>query len=115
MPPWAAPVCERVGYSFVSTAVRVRSEDSRAGRTPAPPAPTMTTSYVRCAVPMAVSAALASRTGGVRRVGIHAQAEREDHEGGQHADAEGCEVEQPLQPETGAGALDALLDDGAEA
>src|SRR3954463_10436957 len=46
MPPWAAPVCERVGYSLVSTAVRARWPDSMAARIPAPPAPTMTTSYL---------------------------------------------------------------------
>ena len=44
MPPWAAPVCDRVGYSLVSTAVRACCVDSMAARMPAPPAPTMTTS-----------------------------------------------------------------------
>src|SRR6476661_4575341 len=46
MPPCAAPVCDRVGYSFVSTAVRARLPDSMAARMPAPPAPTITTSYL---------------------------------------------------------------------
>ena len=41
MPPCAAPVWERVGYSLVSTAVRDRWPASRAARMPAPPAPTM--------------------------------------------------------------------------
>jgi len=38
-PPCAAPVCERVGYSFEITAVRTRSDSSIAARMPAPPAP----------------------------------------------------------------------------
>src|SRR5699024_12260427 len=45
IPPCAAPVCERVGYSFVSTAVRVRCPASLVARMPEPPAPTITTSY----------------------------------------------------------------------
>src|SRR5512132_2645132 len=48
MPPWAAPVWERVGYSLVITAVRARREASSAARRPAPPAPTITTSKVCC-------------------------------------------------------------------
>ncbi len=44
MPPWAAPVWERVGYSFVMTAVFAFGPASIAARIPAPPAPTMTTS-----------------------------------------------------------------------
>ena len=46
MPPCAAPVWDRVGYSLVSTAVRLRLPDSSAARMPAPPAPTMTVSYL---------------------------------------------------------------------
>ena len=45
---WTSPfwqVWDRVGYNFVSTAVRVSLLDSKAARMPAPPAPTMTTSY----------------------------------------------------------------------
>src|SRR5919106_1183338 len=48
MPPWAAPVWERVGYSLVMTAVRARRELSSAARRPAPPAPMITTSKVCC-------------------------------------------------------------------
>src|SRR5919108_5902333 len=48
MPPWAAPVWERVGYSLVMTAVLARLELSSAARSPAPPAPTITTSNVCC-------------------------------------------------------------------
>src|SRR4029450_13041722 len=48
MPPWAAPVWERVGYSLGITAVRGRRELSSAARRPAPPAPTITTSKVCC-------------------------------------------------------------------
>src|SRR2546430_152926 len=44
MPPWAAPVCERVGYSFDTTHVLTVREASRAARRPAPPAPTITAS-----------------------------------------------------------------------
>src|SRR4029453_18056632 len=45
MPPCAAPVWERVGYSFEMTAVRAPGPASIAARIPAPPAPTMTMSY----------------------------------------------------------------------
>src|SRR5215213_4846534 len=48
IPPWAAPVWDRVGYSLVITAVRARRELSSAARRPAPPAPTITTSKVCC-------------------------------------------------------------------
>ena len=44
MPPCAAPVCERVGYSFEMTAVFAPGPASIAARMPAPPAPTMTMS-----------------------------------------------------------------------
>src|SRR5919109_2064648 len=45
IPPWAVPVCERVGYSFEITAVLASPEASSAARSPAPPAPTITASY----------------------------------------------------------------------
>src|SRR4030095_9332844 len=48
IPPWAAPVWERVGYSLVITACRAPRELSSAARRPAPPAPTITTSKVCC-------------------------------------------------------------------
>jgi len=44
MPPCAAPVCERVGYSFEITAVLAFGPASMAALMPAPPAPTMTMS-----------------------------------------------------------------------
>ncbi len=45
MPPWAATVCERVGKTFEMQAVfRPDCEAPRAARSPAPPAPTTTTS-----------------------------------------------------------------------
>jgi hypothetical protein len=46
IPPCAVPVCERVGYSFEITAVLTCSDASMAARSPAPPAPTITASYV---------------------------------------------------------------------
>src|SRR5437764_3589364 len=47
IPPWAATVCERVGNTFVRQAVwsPARLQPTTA-RSPAPPAPTTTTSYV---------------------------------------------------------------------
>src|ERR1700682_1026640 len=53
MPPCAATVWERVGKTFERTAVR-RPElaHSRAARSPAPPAPTMTASNLRIGVVM---------------------------------------------------------------
>ncbi len=44
MPPCAAPVCERVGYSLEMTAVLAFGPASMAARMPAPPAPTITMS-----------------------------------------------------------------------
>jgi hypothetical protein len=47
MPPWAATVCERVGNTFVMHAVRNPAwEQPTVARSPAPPAPTTTTSKV---------------------------------------------------------------------
>jgi hypothetical protein len=43
-PPCAAPVWDRVGYSFEMTAVRTCCDVSSAARMPAPPAPTITAS-----------------------------------------------------------------------
>ena len=46
MPPWAATVCERVGKTLVMQAVRRPfSAMPKVARSPAPPAPTTTTSY----------------------------------------------------------------------
>ena len=47
MPPCAATVCERVGNTLVTQAVRrPASEQPTVARRPAPPAPTTTTSKV---------------------------------------------------------------------
>src|SRR5574337_1372239 len=40
IPPWAAPVCDRIGYSLLSTATLAWGASSRAARNPAPPPPT---------------------------------------------------------------------------
>jgi hypothetical protein len=44
MPPCAAPVCDRVGYSLLITAVLAPREAYSPAISPAPPAPTTTTS-----------------------------------------------------------------------
>src|SRR4029453_14814318 len=67
MPPWAAPVWERVGYSLVMTAVRARLEASRAARRPAPPAPTITTSKVCCWVMGLLGLGVTTHFGGYQR------------------------------------------------
>lgn len=47
IPPCAATVCDRVGKSFVMTAVlKPSATRPNAARSPAPPAPTTTASYV---------------------------------------------------------------------
>src|SRR5690606_2708460 len=47
-PPWAATVCERVGNTLDSTATdKPASANCKEQRTPAPPAPTTTTSHWR--------------------------------------------------------------------
>src|ERR1700742_2209454 len=94
MPPCAAPVCERVGYSLVSTAVRTRGPASMAARMPAPPAPTITTSYLWNCMGGAVLRCFAS-------VAVEVRVEREDHERAQGEDEHGRRVEQHLQPEPG--------------
>src|SRR6185369_11109098 len=78
IPPWAAPVWLRVGYSLVSTAVRTRGPASTAARIPAPPAPTITTSYRCCWI----KARLSELSGDVRVEGddhVGAQYQREPH------------------------------------
>src|SRR4051812_50229549 len=103
MPPWAAPVWDRVGESLVRTAGRTGVEDSSAARMPAPPAPTMTTSYwCVCMVfrTFPVSLRLALRQ---RRGGVDARVEREDDEGAQHEGEHGAEGQQRLQDEAGGG------------
>src|SRR4029453_971664 len=89
IPPWAAPVWDRVGYSLVITAVRARRELSSAPPRPAPPAPTITTSKVCCWV-------ISGLLGGL---------------GGEGEDRQGAEG--PGQADHGRG--DALVDEAAEA
>src|SRR3954447_18540156 len=116
MPPCAAPVCDRVGYSLVRTAVRVRWPDSSAARMPAPPAPTMTTSYLWW-VTMAVlsvpwqASVLADGQGGVR---VDARVEGEDHQRAQDDDDQRREVEQRLEEEPGARLRGVVVDDRAQ-
>src|SRR4030088_1040799 len=51
IPPCAATVCERVGNTLESTAtLNPASDNCRAARSPAPPAPTTTTSKLRFAI-----------------------------------------------------------------
>src|SRR5712671_3222379 len=51
IPPCAATVCERVGNTLESTAtLNPASDNCRAARSPAPPAPTTTTSKLRLAI-----------------------------------------------------------------
>src|SRR5699024_4447011 len=119
MPPWAAPVCDRVGYSLVSTAVRARWPDSMAARMPAPPAPTMTTSYsctcIGVRTPLAASGGFAER-GEEARVGPgRARLEREDDQRAEHDDDGRCHVEDELQRQAGRGALRVVEDDRADA
>ena len=66
MPPWAAPVWERVGYSLVRTAALTpdRASSSAAHR-PAPPAPTMTAWYSWVAMERLSSDVLAHGTPGL--------------------------------------------------
>src|SRR5664279_975137 len=100
MPPCAAPVWDRVGYSLVSTAVRARLPDSRAARIPAPPAPTITTSYVwNCMVCPSADA----------------RVEGEDHEGAHEQHQQGGGVQQHLEPEASGVPLRIVVDDRAQA
>src|SRR5215217_6011607 len=94
IPPWAAPVWERVGYSLVITAVRARRELSSAARRPAPPAPTITTSKVCCWVIRGLLGGL----GGERE-------DREGAEGPGEADHGGVDALVDEAPEAGAGVV----------
>src|SRR4051812_19581463 len=136
MPPWAAPVCERVGYSLVSTAVRARWPDSMAARIPAPPAPTMTTSYLWTCMLDALSVGTkgrggraaagplpcaAGRSGGaegrqqLRGGAGRARIEGEDHQRAQDDDDGRGDVEDGLQRHARAILLRVVVDDGAHA
>src|SRR5919198_3800515 len=76
IPPCAAPVWERVGYSLEITAVLARPDASRAARSPAPPAPTITTSKECCWVMASTPACRPHR--------LRTRREREDRQGAQH-------------------------------
>src|SRR5271156_4056550 len=100
MPPWAAPVWLRVGYSLVNTAVRTRGPASTAARIPAPPAPTMTTSY-RC---WEITA----------RLSRNVRVKRQQHVGPQHQREHHRQREQGVQPEAGGILTAVVVDDGAQ-
>src|SRR5699024_8791896 len=89
-----------------------------AARMPAPPAPTMTTSYsctcIGVRTPLRASGA--AERGEEARVGARgARLEREDDEGAQDDHDRGRRVEHHLQGQTGAGALGVVEDDRADA
>src|SRR5262249_44877657 len=104
MPPCAAPVWLRVGYSLVSTAVRTRGPDSTAARIPAPPAPTITTSYRCCWI----TGRLSGLSGDI---GVH----RNDHIGAQPQRESHRQQQQAFEPEPGAVLAAVAVDDGAQA
>src|SRR5271166_2016915 len=101
MPPWAAPVWLRVGYSLVRTAVRTRGPASTAARIPAPPAPTITTSYRCCWI-----------TG---RLSRDIRVERHDHVSAQDQREPHGQQQQTVEPEPGAVFAAVVVDDGAQA
>src|SRR5512132_260474 len=103
MPPWAVPVWERVGYSLEMTAVRTRSEASMAARSPAPPAPTITASYVWTVVTRS------------RRSRPPAGVEGEDDDRPQREQAEADHVEQHVHREPRARPLHVVLHDHPQA
>src|SRR5262245_18102738 len=94
--------------------MRVRVEDSSASRMPAPPAPTMTTSYVCVCIsgfplPALLGALLgANREGGL---GVDARVEGEDHERAEDHDEERAGDEQPLEDPARAVLLRVVVDD----
>src|SRR5699024_11894878 len=90
-----------------------------AARMPAPPAPTMTTSYsctcIGVRTPLAASGGFAER-GEEARVGPgRARLEREDDQRAEHDDDGRCYVEDELQLQAGRGALRVVEDDRADA
>src|SRR6266545_2441100 len=99
MPPWAVPVWERVGYSLEMTAVRTRSEASMAARSPAPPAPTITASYVWTVVTRS------------RRSRPPAGVEGEDDDRPQRQEPEADHVEEHVHGEPRARPLHVVLHD----
>src|SRR6266540_4764385 len=103
MPPWAVPVWERVGYSLEMTAVRTRSEASMAARSPAPPAPTITASYVWTVVTRS------------RRSRPPAGVEGEDDDRPQRQEPEADHVEEHVHGEPRARPLHVVLHDHPQA
>src|SRR5699024_7622606 len=100
------------------TAVRARWPDSMAARMPAPPAPTITTSYsctcIGVRTPSGASEGFADR-GEEARVGTSgARLEREDDEGAEHDDDGRCHVEDDLQRHARGGTLRVVEDDRAD-
>src|SRR6201999_1290293 len=100
MPPCAAPVWLRVGYSLVRTAVRTRGPASTAARIPAPPAPTITTSYRCCWITGRLS----------RDVGV----ECHQHVSAQDQRESDRQQQQAVEPESGAVLAAVVVDDGAQ-
>src|SRR5688500_2097326 len=96
IPRWAVPVCDWVGYSLGITAVRTSPDASRAARRPAPPAPTITASYVW------VTLIRSPELGGVEGEHDH----RPQDEQHQPDDAEG-----PVPGQPAARRADVVLDD----
>src|SRR5689334_18616643 len=77
---------------------------------PAPPAPTMTTSYLcTCIADSLPGRAEAGEVQG--RAAGGARVEREDHQGPEHDDDDERRVEQGLQPEPGLVAVGVVVDD----
>jgi hypothetical protein len=76
MPPCAAPVCERVGYTLLSTPTRRLPSRLAwsAALMPAPPAPTITTSYSSTGVPSLFNISHVSRGSHSTLKTLHVQA-----------------------------------------
>src|SRR6201998_205767 len=100
MPPCAAPVWLRVGYSLVNTAVRTRGPASTAARIPAPPAPTITTSYRCCSI-----------TG---RLSRDVRVEGHQHVSAEHQREPHRQQQKAVEPEPGGILAAVVVDDGAQ-
>src|SRR4051794_7305258 len=103
------------------TAVRTRVEDSRAARMPAPPAPTITTSYwwvcigVDAFLFLEESSGCAERREQVGRGARRARVEREDHERAEDDDDGERQVQEALEDEAQTVPLGVVVDDRADA
>src|SRR5690349_15092159 len=103
------------------TAVRTRVEDSRAARMPAPPAPTITTSYwwvcigVDAFLFLGGSLRRAERGQQVRRGARRARVEREDDERAEHDDDDERQVQGGLEGQPHTVALRVVVDDRPDA